>query len=312
MTTNNDYWSDYWKTDGKQGEVFVDAKGSKPAYLVEHWRAQLGDVKAGSKLLDVACGGGSIFEDLDQTHRAKLQLHASDLSANAVSLLSQRMPEVTTTCSSATQLPYANASFDHVVSQFGIEYADILAFDEAARVLIPSGTLNCLMHYKNGYIDRRNESLLIGAKVALSSRFTETATELIKASFRGAPSKLRKARQAFQLSEVAVSNCMQDHPHGIHEHLYFGFMDMFSRFQNYHQHDIVEWLTAMRKDIKKTIAKVQAIRDVSLDENHILEIEKRLADCNMSDISVTRFSLPNSESSDEASTLAWHLYASRV
>jgi len=309
MVTNNDYWSEYWRTDGKLGEVFVDAKGAKPDYLIEHWQGQLARVGEGSKLLDVACGGGSIFEDLDERKRESLFLHASDLSESATQLLKQRLPEVETSCSPATQLPYSDEEFDFVVSQFGIEYAGIDAFNEAARVLAPGGCINLLMHYKDGYIDKRNESLIIGAKAAISSRFVETAIDLINLSFQGTPSKLRKAKQAFQLSERAVSNCMQDHPHGIHEHLYFGFMDMYSRYQNYHQYDITDWLNAMRKDVIKTIKKIQAIRRVSLDGKDLKKIEERLSASKLSEIRIEKFTVPNIDSDGEASPLAWHLTA---
>jgi len=264
---------------------------------------------ASRSIVDLACGAGSIFEDFVNSENTEIKLIAADISQAALDIVKLRVPIAQTICCSCDDLPFEDASLDLVVSQFGIEYAGYGAFDEAARVLSPQGELNFLMHFKDGYIDRRNKSLLVGAKEAISSRFVEMAIELIEASFNSSPSRLRKAEQNFQVAERLISNCLNEHPNGIHEHLYFGFREMYSKYQNYHKSDILDWLSAMRKDIKKTILKVQAIRDVSLGQNDIEEITRRLEDRKMSKIRVSKFTLPHAKDDSNASVLAWHLTA---
>lgn len=309
MKIQDDYWSDYWRKDGAGGEVFVDAAGNKPKYLVEHWQAQFSAMESVERVLDVACGGGSIFEDLTPFQLAQLQLYATDLSQSALDILKQRMPRVTTSCGSATSMEYTDANFSCLVSQFGIEYAGNDAFREAARVLAPRGQLNFLMHVEDGYIDLRNKSLLIGAKAAISSQFIPTAIELIKASFKGTPSKLRKAKQTFQIAERKLSACMREHPEGIHQHLYMGFLKMYSKYQAYHQQDIVGWLQIMHKDIKKMIDKVQAIRDVSLSTDNVDEIKDVLCANEVTNIEVSTLRLPTAEEEHLRYAVAWHLKA---
>jgi SAM-dependent methyltransferase len=47
----------------------------------------------------------------------------------------------------AAALPFADATFDLCMSQYGIEYAGAAAFDEVARVLAPGGTFAGVLHH---------------------------------------------------------------------------------------------------------------------------------------------------------------------
>ena len=52
-------------------------------------------------------------------------------------------------------LPFADASFDYVCSQFGIEYAERpAAWHEALRVLKPSGRLHCVVHHADSIVTK--------------------------------------------------------------------------------------------------------------------------------------------------------------
>ena len=79
----------------------------------------------------------------------------------------------------ATELPLPDSSFDFVVSQFGVEYAGIDAFIEAARLVKPGGQLSLLCHYQDGYIDSKNQKMLEAAKIARHSNFISDALALV-------------------------------------------------------------------------------------------------------------------------------------
>ena len=77
--------------------------------------------------IDLAALAPGWLGELDAGQRARLRLHSGVM---------------------AEQLPFADATFDLVVSQYGIEYADLArAVPEAARVLRPHGRLRLLMHH---------------------------------------------------------------------------------------------------------------------------------------------------------------------
>ncbi len=137
-------WSDYWEKDGAAGgEVFVNAKGGRHPALAEFWLSRFADLAEGARVLDVASGAGSIYAHLDPGHG--FDLNATDIAPEALEALAKRIEGVSTEVSGAENLPYEDASFDLVVSQYGIEYAGSEAFSEAARLVRPGGSLATLV-----------------------------------------------------------------------------------------------------------------------------------------------------------------------
>ncbi len=295
MTTKNDYWSDYWQNDGKEGEVFVNSKGERPAYISDYWSTQLKQAPDGGSVLDIASGAGSIYESLTKERIDKLSLFASDLSKQALDILLTRFPKAKTVVCSSLEIPYENESFDMVVSQFGVEYAGLEAFKEAARLVAPGGHLAILSHYEGGYIDQRNAAFIDGAKVALSSGYIETAIELTKAIFSGSKTKIRKAEKPFISSQIVLADFLRSNPEGIHRHLYFGYREMYMKIQNYRESDVIGWLNAMRADIKKNLIKVREIRNVSLKQSDLDAICSGIKTEGLTDVLVSTLSIPDTE-----------------
>lgn len=303
MNKNNDYWSDYWLNDGQAGEVFVDQRGDKPAYIREFWLDALKDVESGSEILDIASGAGSIYEDLVAKQRAELTLHASDLSEAALNILRERLPEVETSVCAAQDTPFEDARFDVLVSQFGIEYAGFEAFTEAMRVLAPGGSFVFLCHMADGYIDQRNQAFLVGATTALTCGFIPAAKALIDASFDPSSYDLAEAKEDFQEAQKPLADIFKEYPMGIHHHLYFGFREMYLKYKNYHRKDIIDWLEKMDLDIRKNIEKVNQIRKVSLDHSQIKIVEDRLNAAGLDCLNVEPFTVPDRPDD----IVAWHI-----
>lgn len=289
---NSEYWTDYWIKDGQEGEVFVDKHGSKPAYIREFWEEALKSVDNEAKILDVACGGGSIYEIFSAERREALNLTASDLSQAALDLLSKRLPEVTTVACSADDMPFESETFDVLVSQFGIEYAGFSAFTEAMRLLAPGGSFTFLCHLSEGYIDKRNQSFLVGATTALTSGFIPAANTLINASFGGDKNEIVEAKETFKEAQQPIADILKEHSSGIHHHLYFGFREMYLKYGNYRKEDILTWLSDMEADIRKNIEKVTQIRKVSLDDDRVKIVEERLRAGGLSHLEIKPFAIP--------------------
>ena len=107
MTTGGG-WSEYWQQDGAEGEVFVSATGERHPALDEHWRALFAGMLAGSSVLDIASGAGSIYASLLDAHG--FDLYAADIAAEALDALSERIANVTAVVSSADSLPCASTT----------------------------------------------------------------------------------------------------------------------------------------------------------------------------------------------------------
>jgi SAM-dependent methyltransferase len=107
----------------------------------------------GSRVLDLATGDGAVLAKIQRV-RPDLRLVGVD-SATTLPHRSNRMTIKSNVA--MEQLPFADATFDLVTSQFGLEYGDIRkTAAQIARVLRPSGGFGFLVHHAEGPIVAHN------------------------------------------------------------------------------------------------------------------------------------------------------------
>ena len=299
-------WSDYWEKDGAAGgEVFVNAKGGRHPALAEFWGGRFANLPEGSRVLDVASGAGSIYAHLPTGHG--LELHATDIAQEALEALSERIEGVTTAVSGAEDLPYEDASFDLVVSQFGIEYAGRDAFAEASRLVKPGGSFAALVHIADGYVDANNKAQLKEATMVRESGFINEAINLTKIAFAGDTRRLAEAERAIvplvRRVEEAVARCRN----GIHLYLLGGFQQLYENRNQYDRTDIVQWLEQMDGELTKTLDRLGRMRAASMSNEDMDAIVSRLETAGFGDISVEPFEVPGNDL-----PIAWRLTASRL
>ncbi len=128
----------------------------------EHWHRYhyLLPVAAGRRVLDVACGAGYGSALLRQTAAT---VHGVDISAEAIAHargLYAADANLQFSEASCTALPFADGSFDLVVSFETIEHIEAQAafLDEVRRVLTPEGVFVVSSPNKAEYSDRRGFS----------------------------------------------------------------------------------------------------------------------------------------------------------
>ena len=96
-------------------------------------------VRPNMRLLDIACGPG-----VASARAAALgaRVTGADFSPEMIGEAQRRHPEIVFKAADAEQLPFADASFDAVVSNFGIHHVEWpeRAIADARRVLAPGGT----------------------------------------------------------------------------------------------------------------------------------------------------------------------------
>jgi ubiquinone/menaquinone biosynthesis C-methylase UbiE len=106
-------------------------------------------VSRGARILDAGCGTGLLTLALIRTLRFPVSITALDLSARsiraarrAVSESKGRKRDVTFAQGNVLALPFANDSFDMVVTSGALEYVPLEdGFSEISRVLAPGGHL---------------------------------------------------------------------------------------------------------------------------------------------------------------------------
>lgn len=305
MTDSEKNWSDYWIKEGTSGEVFVNKAGQKHSALTDYWRTQFNLLQPGARVIDLASGAGSIFADLDEDHG--FTLAAADISAEALRILKERLPATETILCGADKMPLDSQSFDLVVSQFGVEYAGLDAFDEAARLVKEKGSLCLLCHYQNGFIDALNQEQLRGARLCSQLGFIDLAMSLSRAAFSDSQEQLKNAEKAFIPAERQLAQSVKENQLGVHNHLYFGFRQLFERRRNYDLSDITDWLEGMRGDVEKNILRLIEMCNAALSDDKASEVKLRLENSGLQNVTCEPFTLD-----DHDKPLAWSFRAGRA
>ncbi|MGE0595786.1 MAG: class I SAM-dependent methyltransferase [Hyphomonadaceae bacterium] len=151
------HWQDYWANGGR-GDLAIGAFEQRK-FLAAHWRATFSArlLPSSALILDIASGDGAALsiaaECLEQIGR-RARLLTSDAAPAAVRSAVNNVPGALGLAADAARLPLADDAASLVVSQFGIEYAGLGAFAEAARVLARDGVFSAICHIKDGVIDR--------------------------------------------------------------------------------------------------------------------------------------------------------------
>lgn len=142
-------WSQYWSAGGLHSCPGSFA-GNYAGAIADFWQTALADLTPGTRVLDLATGNGALPQLLLQRYGDEVQVDAVDAAQLAPTWFDpSRHPGVRFHSGVMIEaLSFEDASFDCVVSQYGIEYAmrpD--ACQQALRVLRPQGRLALVMHH---------------------------------------------------------------------------------------------------------------------------------------------------------------------
>ncbi len=265
-------WEAYW---GPRQEAFVGEGVETHPRLDAFWRAALDETRPGAHVLDVACGGGSISKRADPN---RVHLFGLDVARSALAEW-RKACQGQAVSASASAMPFRDAAFDFVGSQFGGEYAGLKkAVEEGARVLAPGGRLLWLVHCAGGALEIEVTARLNRIDdLALDRRFIPAARSGFQAlwdyesgrrSERSATADLQAFKSAVGRLEAAMAREQGD---GLTQHLYQGVRQLFERRENYAPEDIASWLDGMESEIRAYRARMAAMREAAADTDAIGE-----------------------------------------
>ena len=229
-------WSRYW-AGGALHSCGGSFDGNYAGEIREFWREAFAPLGAGTRVLDIATGNGPIPKlMLDLRPGVDVQCDAVDL-ASVAPAWPQLLPAAERArlrfhpSVQAERLPFADAGFDLVVSQYGLEYSELeRSVPELLRVLSPAGRVRLLVHHaeavpvKLGFEELRHldwlqsQDGLLAAATAMLAPMARAATPEGRAALRDdatAQSARRDFdhRQAERETRAAASPC----PDVLHE-----------------------------------------------------------------------------------------------
>ena len=120
-------------------EFFLPAlfqEWAKPVVKAAH-------LQAGQRVLDVACGTGVLARAALDAVGSSGTVVGLDINEGMLEVARSKTPNIDWHKGQAEQLPFTEASFDAVISQFGLMFFEdkVTALSEMARVLKPQGKL---------------------------------------------------------------------------------------------------------------------------------------------------------------------------
>lgn len=282
-------WSDYWEYESSKGEVFVDKLGNKHPGLAEFWNQLFKNFKSTDRIIDLASGAGSIFNSVNYQQFSKL--HAVDISGVALKRLQQDIPKVQVQIGSCSKLSFPDTSFDHILSQFGIEYSTEDGFYEALRIMDFNGDFNALVHFKDGYIDHRNATELQGVDLLLGCSFVDISIKIANAFKSKNPTITQKYFKEFSSIEPLVHAYCAKHSSGMPAHCYNGCKRLLQEYAKYEHDDVIEWFKNIQQELIQASERLENMRSVAFSTDRMSKMVDTLQKKGAKEISAEPFIL---------------------
>ncbi len=279
------FWDTYWR--GTHENAAHQEGGAQEPVLARFWeeffRRELA-ARAEPAILDLACGNGAVTGHARRLV-PELRVHCSDFSLSALLDLQRRYPGCPCVVADAAHPPLAAASFDLVVSQFGLEYAGTTALEEAAGLLAPGGVLALLVHVHEGAIYRECESNRDTVNALQSLNILGLAREAFAAGFalnRGecSPDEFRAAERAFTPAVRGLEQLLRDRgptaAGGLLQQLYQDIAHMYRRMSAYEPDDILQWLAGLGAELGAYRGRMQSMLDAAWNQSTLDTLAERV------------------------------------
>lgn len=143
-------WTNYWRTGNRHSCLVTRSDGQEEVPVHdEGWRAFFAAQDSGAKILDIGTGNGAVAllaHEVGQDEGKAFDIHGVD-AAQIAPASDAAAGLHFHSGASMEKLPFAENTFDCVVSQYALEYSDMpVSLGEAARVLVPGGKARFILH----------------------------------------------------------------------------------------------------------------------------------------------------------------------
>ena len=276
-------WRHYWREN--RLAACVPENPASAAAIESHWSGFFAELPAGTRVLDIATGNGVLLVWAARATGAAergLALTGIDLAdIDPARFLPEYRADLAAVRfigkTAAESLPFAADSFDVVISQYGLEYADIdLALGEAARVLAPGGQLHWLAHGSGSIVVAQGRDrlldidLLLGPKGPFAAMKTYT-----RARARGRKVN-RATRELTEALRSAEAHCAAHPPATLVQQLCGGILETANRFEKYRPADVERWLEENLKRLRGQRQRSRDLLSACLSGHRLARVEQAL------------------------------------
>jgi SAM-dependent methyltransferase len=266
--TSNAGWRDYWKADRPASCMPENERTAQE--IAATWQKWFAECAGGSRILDIATGNGIVLTHAAaagrQLNRA-FALTGVDLAdidpLRYLSSLEDDMRAATFVGSVAAEhLPFDASSFDVVVSQYGLEYADLdQALTEVARVLAPGGILHWLAHSESSEVVQQNREQALEVEYLLAPRGPVYYMNAFVARQRRRKDMQYSITMLNESFAQAYEWCKAHPPAKVVQEMCSGFADIANRWQAYDPSDLAKMLEDSERRLTSHSARIRSLLD---------------------------------------------------
>jgi SAM-dependent methyltransferase len=291
-------WRDYWKADRPASCVAENPVTQQQ--IADTWRQWFVQRTDGSRILDVATGNGIVLAHAASAARETGRTfeltgidladidplrHVKDLDAglrNAIFIGG----------ASVEQLPFAARSFDVVVSQYGLEYAELQkALAEVERVLMPGGELRWLAHTQGSEVIQQHRDQALEVDFLLSPKGPVHFMNVFVARVR----KHKDIRHSISVVNASLAEaeafCFEHPPAKVVRQVCEGFAGVAARWQAYAVRDLETMMDAAEQRLLMHRLRIKSLLAAVLSPPRLAAVRGRLSgphwtDCAISEMRV--------------------------
>ncbi len=302
---NGDIWSQYWHYDRIASCFDGAGAGNYDERVAAGWRAFFSGLPDGARILDLCTGNGAaalIAAEAGRGAAKGFEIVAVDqadidppayVTRHAEDYVAIRFVPGT----AVEALPFPDAGFGAVISQYGLEYSDLSrALPEAVRVIAPGGRLRLVVHAADGVVaaDAR--------KVIADADFLVDGIDLPGAAARCFDAVLAverpqgtadraKADEAFAAFQGALERTAGYVPRA-HDKIMVRntgavLLDTFSRRGHFDLDQLLAKAQACRIEIEAHRGRLVALVEAALDEAGAEALAQRLRDAGAAEAGCT-------------------------
>jgi SAM-dependent methyltransferase len=262
----NPGWRDYWKADRRASCMPENERTAQE--IAALWQQWFAECPGGSRVLDIATGNGIVLTHAAAAARA----HGRAFALTGVDLADIDPLRYVSSLEddlraarffgrvAAEHLPFDDRSFDVVVSQYGLEYAQLpRALAEAARVLEPGGSLHWLAHSGASEVVQQNREQALEVDFLLAPRGPVYYMNTFVARQRRGKDMQYSVEMLNASFAHAYEFCRAHPPAKVVSEVCSGFTDIANRWQAYDPADLARMLLETERRLLDHRARIRSL-----------------------------------------------------
>jgi SAM-dependent methyltransferase len=176
MTSSNWAWDRFWHFDRVASCCDEEGRSNYDSRIADGWLSFFASLDERTRILDLCTGNGAVpllALGISESQHKGFSITGVDRAAiDPAQFASSRRARLQQIefrgAVEAEELPFRDASFDAVTSQYGIEYSELeRSLPEAVRVLAPGGRLRFCVHAAEGSVAASTKAALVDADFVL-------------------------------------------------------------------------------------------------------------------------------------------------